>query len=141
MREVVWIEDGELLLRGIPFKDKPPAKYVDDGALTSLVFKDRHNCPSVHMATYADLATLIEEVPDRFAFAVIVAGDVRARSLGEVIHNPDGDHYSHALIIPLPDMKQKPKNWLRALRDLVWDLIFIPERVERFRSDYAVGNG
>lgn len=133
--EVVWIQDEELLLRGIPFfKDKPTVRYVDEGKLTSLVFKDRYECPSVHMGTHANFISLASETPVRFGFAILSAGHVRTQRLGQVIHNPNNDHYSHAVIVPPPELSKKLDNWRKGLRDLVWDLIFIPERVERFRT-------
>lgn len=132
--EVVWIRDQELLLRGIPFfENKPHVKYVDEGKLTSLVFRDRNGCPSVDMGSYSDFTALANETPVRYAFAVLTAGQVRAQRLGEVVHNPIRDHYSHALIVPPLELGERLDNWRRGLRDLVWDLVFIPERVEQFR--------
>ena len=133
--EVVWILDQELLLRGIPFfANKPDVKYVDDGELTSLVFKDRNDCPSVDIGSCADFTALANETPVRYAFAILTAGQVRARRLGEVVHNPMKNHYSHALLVPPPELGKKMDNWRRGLRDLVWDLVFIPDRVEQFRT-------
>jgi hypothetical protein len=100
--EVVWIGDEEFLLRAIPLKGGPSDKFIDDGKLSSQIFSDRGKCPSVHMATHSNIAALVKENPMRFCFAVITAEDVRRWSLGEVIHNPTDDHYSHALVVPYP---------------------------------------
>ncbi|MGB6065474.1 MAG: hypothetical protein WBG50_11740, partial [Desulfomonilaceae bacterium] len=72
---VVWIDDNEMLLRSIPFFRYDPArKYVDDGVLTGLVFKDRYGCPSVDIATLADFVQLKEGFSKRFGFGVITTG-------------------------------------------------------------------
>lgn len=135
---VVWIQASEPLLRGIPyFRDDPTKKYVDEGVLTGFVFKDRHHCPSVHMASCANLIELVEEQPKRFGFAVITTGDVRSNGLGEVVHNPTNEHNSHAMVIPPTgkdiNNKSQMRIWRSDLVNLVWDLIFIPERVEQLR--------
>jgi hypothetical protein len=137
LKQVEWIDDQELLLRGVPFSAKPEKRYVDKGTLTSMVFADRiekGGCPSVHRGKSANFEALVQEEPTRFGFAVLLTSDVRTNQLGEVIHNPT-EHDSHAVIVPssLVDSSNKRKSWRRSLIKLVWDFIFIPERVEQFR--------
>lgn len=132
--KVVWIEDNELLLRGVPFSDDPVKKYVDNGALYSSIFSDRSWCPSVHAASSADLAALTAEESKIFCFLVLTTKDIRTNGLGEVIHNPNDVHKSHALIVPPPGKsKSQIKLWQKDLRNLVWDIVFISERVAQFR--------
>lgn len=130
------IIDAELLLRGIPFTGESEPKYVDKGVLSSLIFSDRGHCPSVHMGKYANFALLSEEEPAWFCFAILAAGDIRVNELGDVRHDPN-KHYSHALIVPPPDVLEKPtkfKKWRGRLTMQVWDLAFIDERCKGFRS-------
>jgi len=132
--QVERICDEELLLRGLLFSDKPEPKYIDKGALTSYIFTDPDYRPSVHMGKYANFVALVEEEPRRFAFAVLLANDVRIYR-GEVIHEPN-EHDSHAVIVPPPEISSQNqiRRWRGVLTGLVWDLIFIPERVEQFRT-------
>jgi len=137
LKLVEWIDDQELLLRGVPFSAKPEKRYVDKGVLTSMVFADRAEkggCPSVHRGKSANFEALVQEEPSRFGFAVLTTGDIRTNQLGEVIHNPT-EHDSHALIVPplRVNSSNRTRSWRRSLIKLVWDFIFVPERVEQFR--------
>ncbi len=128
-----WVSDEELLLRGLLFVEKEP-RYVDKGVLNSLVFRDPTGCPSVHIGKYTKFDMLIEEEPQRFGFAVLSTCDVRMNQLGEVIHNPT-EHDSHSLIVPPSsiDSQNKERRWRGFLTKLVWDIVFVEERVKQLR--------